>query len=191
MNATGQSDDARRAGFWPRRLDVAAFVGVAGQLSGQLALGELPRLAEEAQGDVSGLEVVWQVQGGERAAGDGGLRPCLHVQADVTLPLSCQRCLEPVQVALEVDQHLLFARDEASAEALAEVSEDDVLAMSSELDLIALIEDELLLAMPLVPRHGRCPHPVKMSVQDADFDAAEDEKPHPFAALAELKQRKQ
>lgn len=194
MSTQGASGQARRADagsdFRPQRLDVAAFVRAAGQLSGRLPLGELARLAEEAQGEVSELAVSWQVRGGQRQAGDGGLRPSLHLQAELSLPLRCQRCLEPVQVALEVDRHLLFARDEASAEALDEVSEDDVLALSPELDLLALIEDELLMALPLVPRHDSCPQPVQLSAQDADFEAAEADKPKPFAALAELKRRK-
>ena len=41
--------------------------------------------------------------------------------------------------------------------------------------------------LPLVPRHDECPDAVQLSVQSADFDAAQEEKTNPFAALAALK----
>jgi uncharacterized protein len=50
-----------------------------------------------------------------------------------------------------------------------------------------LIEDELLMALPLVPRHEACPAGLKMAVADPNFDAQEPEKAHPFAALAKLR----
>ena len=92
-----------------------------------------------------------------------------------------------VRVPLDVDRHIVFAQGEDSAAALDDASEDDVLALTSELDVRDLVEDELLLALPLVPRHEVCPGPVKLSAQDADFDAAGQEQPHPFAGLAALK----
>lgn len=176
--------------FQTQRLDVAAFVRTGGVLQGQNALAEYPRLAQEAQGETGDLSVHWQLTGGQRTAGDGSLRPSLHVQAELSLPLTCQRCLGPVQVALQADRHILFAPDEATAAALDDVSQDDVLAMSHALGVQALVEDELLMAIPLVPRHEDCAPPAPLQAQDEAFAAAQAERPHPFAALAELKTRK-
>ena len=53
------------------------------------------------------------------------------------------------------------------------------LSPSPDLTLKTLLEDELLLAMPLIPRHVRCESPIER-VADQDL-------PHPFAALAGLK----
>ena len=61
-------------------------------------------------------------------------------------------------------------------------SEDDVLAISRSLDVPELLEDELLLALPLVPRHEVCPEPLPVPEE-----APEEKAPHPFAALAALK----
>ena len=66
-------------------------------------------------------------------------------------------------------------------------TEEDLLALSREFDLHGLIEDELLMSLPVVPRHGVCPEPVPMKVADEDFEAASAEKPNPFAALAGLR----
>lgn len=95
-----------------------------------------------------------------------------------------------VRVPLAVDRHFVFVPDEDTAAALDEASDDDVLALAPDFDLRALIEDELLMALPLVPRHDECPDAVQLSVQSADFDAAQEEKTNPFAALAALKHDK-
>jgi hypothetical protein len=55
-----------------------------------------------------------------------------------------------------------------------------------DFDALALVEDELIMALPFVPRHEICPEAVVMAVSDPEVDAAQ-ERPHPFAALAGLK----
>ena len=80
---------------------------------------------------------------------------------------------------------------EATAEAEDDECEEDLLAISREFNLLELIEDELLMAMPPVPMHDICPVQPKMTAVDADFEALGQEgKPNPFAALAALKGKK-
>ena len=60
-----------------------------------------------------------------------------------------------------------------------------MLALGPPLDVLELIEDELILALPLVPRHE--PHcPVPLAAPEGAVSAAPEE-PHPFAALAALR----
>jgi uncharacterized protein len=110
----------------------------------------------------------------------------LHVDAHLTLPLICQRCLGPVNVTIHVQRSYRFVESEAQAELEDEESEDDLLVFSGDFDLAALIEDEVLMDMPVVPRHEVCPVPVKLAAVDVDFEAV-SVKPNPFAALAVLK----
>ena len=173
--------------FQPERLDVAAFAQARASLSARDLLSIYERLTQESIGPTPDMAVDWSVQGEQRSAADGVPRPALHLRARCVVPLACLRCLGELRVPLEVDRHIVFARDEDSAAALDDASEDDVLALSGELDVRELVEDELLLALPLVPRHDVCPGAVRLSAQDADFDAAGDERPHPFAGLAALK----
>ena len=107
----------------------------------------------------------------------------LHLKASLMVAQTCQRCLLPMQVALEVDRHFRFVADEATALAEDDDCEEDLLSSSPDLTLQTLLEDELLLAMPLVPRHATCDKPLPQSL-DQDL-------PHPFAALAGLKLGKQ
>ena len=87
-------------------------------------------------------------------------------------------------MALAIERSFLFVHGEDAAAQLDTDSEDDVLALTRALDLRELIEDELLLALPLVPRHEVCPTPL---LAPADGEAPVDDKPNPFAALAALK----
>jgi len=88
---------------------------------------------------------------------------------------------------LQVQRSFRFVADEATAEALDDESEEDLLALSRDFDLRALIEDELLMALPLVPRHEACPQDLPMQSSDEDFEQAGAEKPNPFAVLQGLR----
>lgn len=173
--------------FDPFRLEVQAFAKEGGQLAGRWPLLQLVRLADSALdgGGVSrrDTEVVWSAQGEQRSASGGEPQTWLHVKAATAVSLECQRCLQPMAVALEIDRSFLFVHGEDAAAQLDADSEDDVLALTRSLDLRELAEDELLLALPIVPRHDVCPVPLPVRPNDP----LAEEKPNPFAALAALK----
>ncbi len=173
--------------FVASRLDVKAFAKAGAVLSGQDPLSKYPRLLEEAGGQGADRPVQWEAHGEMRVDASGLAQVWLHLNAQVTLPLTCQRCLGPVDMALAVDRTFRFVATEEQAEAEDEEAEEDVLALSRDFNLHELIEDELLMEWPVVPRHDVCPTAVKLAAQDADFDAAQASKPNPFAALAGLK----
>lgn len=172
--------------FDPLGIDVTAFAKAAGQLDGQWPLAKLERLAASADADAAAGalgDVIWQARGEWRALRAGEHQVWLHVGASCRLALECQRCLRPVETSLDVARDFLFVHGEDAAAQLDVDNEDDVLALTRSLDLRELIEDELLLALPLVPRHEVCPEPLRALVDDEPLD----EKPKPFAALARLK----
>ena len=172
--------------FDPLRLDVTAFAKGAGQLEGHWPLQDLLRLHDTAHAEArpgDGDDVAWRARGEWRRAGGGEGQPWLHVTASARMALACQRCLGQVIEPLEVTRSFLFVPGEDAAAQLDADSEDDVLALTRALDLRELVEDELLLALPLVPRHAVCPEPLPL-VQDPEIA---DGKPNPFAVLAALK----
>lgn len=171
--------------FSAARLDVRAFAQSQGHLQGQAPLSAFERLAQDAVQDGTG-EVHWRAEGElvEQTGGDG--QAWLHLHADALVPMTCQRCLATALIPLEVDRSFRFVADEASAEAEDDDSEEDLLALSREFDLLALVEDELLMELPVVPRHEACPDPVNMQSSDADFVEATQEKVNPFAVLRGL-----
>lgn len=165
-----------------------AFAEEGAELSAQTPLAEFARLAEEARGDVL-APVDWSAQGELRNPRHVRPQVWLHLQVDAVLPMVCQRCLERVDVPLQVDRDFRFVPDEETAALEDDESEEDLLATSRAFDLLSLVEDELLMEVPLVPRHDVCPVPVPMSAQDAGFEQAE--RPNPFAGLKVLKGGKQ
>ena len=175
--------------FNSRRLDVAAFAQAGGHLSGQLEVQALPRLAQELGGRADARLLHWQLQGERRSAVDGSVRPALHLQAQLDAPLTCQRCLGALDERLTIDRHFIFVPDEDTAAAMDDASEDDVLALNQDFDLYPLLEDELLMALPLVPRHERCPEAVTMQAESEGFAQEQARVQRPFAALAALKRK--
>ena len=172
--------------FDPFRLDVTAFAKAAGQLADRWPLAQFDRLTDAAVAEAlppEGAEVSWSARGESRAMRGGETQVWLHVTAATGLPLECQRCLRPVDVPLTAARAFLFVHGEDTAAQLDTDSEDDVLALTRALDLRELIEDELLLAMPLVPRHAVCPVPLPVSIDEQ----VPDDPPNPFAALAAFK----
>jgi uncharacterized protein len=173
--------------FVATRLDVKAFAKAGAVLSGQDLLSKYERLLEETGGQGGERPVRWEARGELRAGAGAQEQVWLHLQAEVSLPLVCQRCMGPADISLVVDQSYRFVATEAQAELEDEEAEEDVLALSRDFNLQELLEDELLMALPVVPRHEVCPAEVRLAAQDPDFDAATEEKPNPFAVLAGLR----
>ncbi|MBT9552287.1 MAG: DUF177 domain-containing protein [Hydrogenophaga sp.] len=173
----------------PRRLDVRAFAEAGAALQADLPLSSLKRLLAERVPDHGGETMIaWQARG-EMRPGNGGVPGVwMHLQASADVPLSCQRCLAPVITRLDVDRWFRFVADETMAEAEDDESEEDVLALEPRPDLLDLLEDELLMALPLVPMHETCPAPLPAVVDDSATSPEEPSTPpHPFAALARLR----
>lgn len=170
-------------GFDPRRLELLRFAEAGGQLSGTWPAAAFERLATDAP---LTTEVAWAARGERRPVTGGTPETWLTLEAQATVRLECQRCLQPLAEALAVQRRFRFVADEAEAERLDEESEDDVLALPprGRLDLLPLVEDELILALPIVPRHGICPEPLPLPADEAADEAPAE---HPFAKLAALK----
>ncbi|HEY6087881.1 MAG TPA: YceD family protein, partial [Burkholderiaceae bacterium] len=174
--------------------DVASAAAESLSLEGRWPLAGFERLVEGASegsdgGDRDG-EARWSALAQQRPVAGGEPEIWLHLMAQARVWRDCQRCLQPVAIELDVARALRFVADEATAEALDAESEDDVLALPRWLDLHTLVEDELLLALPLVPMHAECPAPPNMTVGDISENDAVPPLPHPFAALAGLKRRR-
>ena len=174
--------------FDPLSLDIAAFARQGGETSGMESIAALNRLFDEAHADakpVASEQVEWQAKGETRSRRGGEPQIWLHLTCRTRLALICQRCLQPVDTEVHAQRSFQFVADEALAAEIDADSEEDVLALSRTLNLIELIEDELLLALPLVPRHPACTQPLNPSRDAEPFE----ERANPFAMLGDLKRK--
>jgi uncharacterized protein len=179
--------------FSPRPLDVRALAQAGASLSGVSELARFARLLAEVPSgmaaEAAGKQVRWTARGESLAQRTGAAQAWLHVEAGTNLPMICQRCMAPVEIGLSVKRAFRFVADEKTAATEDEEAEEDILVFSRDFDLLALIEDELIMEMPLVPRHDVCPADVKLAFPDEE-SAVVAPAPSPFAALAGLKGRK-
>ncbi len=164
--------------------------GVA--LTESTPLQKMERLAQEAQGLQPDSIVKWQARGELRPRAGVEDDVWLHLTAEANVPLTCQRCMGVVEEPVEVNQWYRFVASEDIAMAEDDQSEEDLLVMEPQFDLLAVLEDELLMALPLVPMHEQCPVAPKLQTGEADVVGEPDsgKKPNPFAALAQLKLKK-
>lgn len=143
---------------------------------GELDARALPRL-------VDCLSNV-RVEQGVRYVLSGRMRDEKHflgVQASAWLTMQCQRCLGDVQCLVEADSRLLLVpRNEALPDEGLEDDDFDPIHAGHDLDVVGLIEEELLLALPLAPTHENCSMPAAQENGD---------ERSPFAALKGLKPR--
>lgn len=173
----------------PTLLNLTALAQAGAPLAGQANLADLPRLAADMQDHtLASAPVSYRATAEWRANAGAANQLWLHLQAQAEVALNCQRCLAPAIQVIEVDQWFRFVDTEAEAEAQDDEADEDVLVLESQLDLLALLEDELLMALPLVPMHEQCPSPPSFQAGEAEL-TPEVAKPHPFAALALLKKK--
>ncbi len=120
---------------WETQSDVSAF----------------PRLAHEfTQGGL-----FCRVDGDADA--QGGL--LFHLTIRGTVEMTCQRCLGGMQHAVQIERTLHLARNETELERLDALPDSDAILAGETIDLVALVEDEVLLSLPLAAMHaeGECP----------------------------------
>jgi uncharacterized protein len=172
--------------FNARHLDVKSFAQEGGTLTGREPLRSHPRLLAETQGRGAEMPVAWSAAGEVRNPLHVEPQFWVQVKASAMLPLTCQRCLLPVEFPVSVDRSFRFVTDETTAAAQDDESEEDVLALSRNFDLVELVEDELLMELPLAPHHETCP-PVHVAVVDEAFEGSSARHENPFAVLGRLK----
>ena len=173
----------------PQVLDIRPLARNGSMLSGQIALQDLPRWRDGAPdwpADAADVPqtLAWTLRAEYRAVPGGEEQLWMHLALTGQVPQVCQRCLSVYLEPIGVDRWFRFVADEAMADAEDDGCEEDLLVWTPRFPLLDWLEDELLLALPLVPMHDTCPQALPF---EAEALPAQAEKPHPFAALAALK----
>ncbi len=171
-------------------VDIRALALANAQIGGCEPLLAFARLVEEVLVEGEKAELVWSASFETRAGATGVMQPWMRLTLTVSLSLACQRCMGDVAVPVVVDRWFRFVDSEEAAEREDEQSDEDVLVLEKQFRLHDLIEDEVLMSVPVVPRHETCPGNVILSAVDPGFELAQATKPMPFEALATLRNAK-
>jgi len=173
------------SGRLPEFIDPWRLADQGKRIAGHIELDKLPRLAPVLM-DTAGtaeFELLFDRDKRRRATIKGFVRS--------SLKLECQRCLERLELPVDVRVGLAVIEVAAEAERLPE-EYDPVLIEEDRLRLLDLVEEELLLAIPQTPRHGSEQCGIKIEATDslASDQEPDEERAKPFAVLAGLKSEK-
>ncbi len=166
----------------PDFLDPWQFADLGKRISGTILLASFPRLSQ-ALADTAG-----QAEYELKFTRDDKRRACISGVVTATLTLQCQRCLGALAWPVHAEINLIAVEGLEEAERLPETAEPLLLA-EARVRVSDLLEDELLLSLPQVPKHGpgECATDNRKSDRLATGEEASEEAPNPFAKLAELK----
>lgn len=158
-------------------IDSVSFARKNGALQGKIAVEQLTRASEYFTAKDG--ELTFEIRGRL----DQRKRPLLTLTVSGYVTLTCQRCLQAMRHEVDVAQGLRLVKDEAALPRLDEEHDDiDVIVADSKMNVLDLVEDEIILSVPLGPKHDfDC-------VASDDKVNAQDGKRQPFATLAKFKQ---
>ena len=162
-------------------IDPLDFVQSAGIHRGKIPVEALVRL-HDFLFDKEG-ELLYQISG----QFDKNEKPGLQLEIIGKIHLSCQRCLEKLSHEVDFQTFLVLAKTEAELDQTDEDDTIDAILATPDMDVISLIEDEIILSLPISSRHadGECTaHELESSKDDL---TSKTQPAHPFAALMALK----
>ncbi len=170
------------AGALPHIIDFRALAARGVRVSGYLKPENLHRLQSEIC-SADPAQVVAQFERDEMG------RYVCELQVEMTVALPCQRCLEPMDVALSTGSKVAALWSETQANDLPDHL--DPLVTEEDTDLWLMVEEELLLALPPYPLHEAidCGEAVGRVIPESDDPVVDvaPERENPFAVLATLR----
>jgi len=156
-------------------IDSSSFAKNSESLRGKIAVSRLKRVRDDLASSEG--EIEFRVQGEM----DGRQRPTLTLSISGRVTLTCQRCLAVMSHTLDLKSQIVLVANETQLPDLGDEDEEvDVVLASSKMSILELLEDEIILALPLAPKHDfECVDP-----KDTDGEPAGTHQP--FSILGKL-----
>ena len=162
-----------------RRYQVQKEVTRNGYFEGEIALSELSRVGELLHPGKFGLEGRKITLNFEFVRNEYEIS-MLAGQLETSLELECQRCLRGLEWPVTIDFNLMI---DASDELVRDSSVDTLYSDDGFIDIVEVVEDELILAIPLVAMHDDTACNENWQVSESETAI----KDNPFAVLQQLK----
>ena len=169
--------------FLPEYVDARKIFLQDQELSGSVPLTDLSKLDGILSSDKGSLIAnlrFFQNKSGQRIIAG-------NLKAEIEVP--CQRCLKPLDLVVEDDINLVLVETEEKAKGLEELY-DPWICETHKINLADLVEEQLILALPIV-----CLHSDPNCIKKLDYDlqkGLENSDPglqNPFRELESLKER--
>jgi len=160
------------------RINAVELAGRAATLERRLGLSQLPRLTEA--GALDGTQVNAQLEFGRF---EGRTTVAVRVEGEVFL--ACQRCLKPCACAVDETASLAVVANDTDE---VPGGYEPLLGDDERLSVVELIEEQVLLGLPLVPLHETAAEcgAVAAALAAVEDEPAVEETQRPFANLREL-----
>ncbi|OUD12473.1 YceD family protein [Thioflexithrix psekupsensis] len=168
----------------PKTIDPLRLAKQAETLTGRYEIHQLPRLHDRLCELRGHAEFNWSFSLNEEQ------QILIQGWIRALLPMICERCLQPVDYVLTASTALMVLRPGQSEDQVPDEFEA-LLLTQMPVSLLSLVEDELVLALPIIPKHDQCPNNLNVIADETVHVDPADEpvaiKPNPFAVLATLK----
>ncbi|WXL27399.1 YceD family protein [Ectopseudomonas mendocina] len=164
----------------PPHVDPRKLADRSTTLDGEMPLADLERLCGPLADNQGMVRTKFSFERDERNA------VVFHSELEVEVKMVCQRCLEQVTLPIRSECDYAVVREGANTQSVPQGY--DVIELGEDpLDLLALVEDELLLALPIVPAHDPkdCQQPA--GLEEPELSEDEVARSNPFSVLAQLK----
>jgi uncharacterized protein len=159
-----------------RSYQIQKEVSRGGYYQGRIEVSDLARLSEFLLSDQAIIEVEFSI-----SQSDYGT-PIVQGRLETNLAVECQRCLEAMEIPLQIDFKLLVDADD---DMIAVSSLDTVYSEEGTISIFEVVEDEIILGLPLVIMHEDVACNEFWQTQEQDPEQATKE--NPFSVLAKLK----
>ena len=157
------------------------FTRLKQKVEGTVKPVDLPRLSETLV--FPDGELRYRIEGRLHARPDGSQQRGARCIISGWVTLQCQITLKPLRHTLNIDRRLVLVQTENELPPLEDEPDDeDYIVVGQEFDLCALVEDEVILDLPVFPRSDVC-----SAAAPIEEDCTAEPKASPFAVLAALK----
>ncbi|EAR09758.1 hypothetical protein MED297_16404 [Reinekea blandensis MED297] len=165
----------------PAQINPYALADKMSELEGEVSLDRLSRLDEATEG------VIRTAQASLSFGRDASGRRVVSGQVDGAVNLLCQRCLKPFQYELAGSFKMALVYNDEMARSLPTDLDSLLLLPDQPLDVAQIVEDELLLCLPMHAVHpdGECQIETQFGAEESEGEP--EKAPNPFDVLKDLK----
>ena len=171
-----------------RKVDFCAHQAYQGH--GFLSMNDLPRVASEASKVGEGDGFRWKLETHFEASPGSEPRQIMNLELQGQIHLVCQRCLKDCSVGLMEKRRFTLVASEDEADAFPmEDDRQEPLVATQQFDVLETMEDEILLSLPLIPKHpeGTCQSHSSSFGSEGDETQVSEKPENPFNILKNMK----